>query len=159
MVWSFKRKRHPDGTLDKYKARLCCHGGQQQRGLNFWNTYAPVVSWLLVIILMTLSRLHNLHTNSVGFVQAYPQAPIKSSIYLFPPIWVKLNQVKGDMVLNLLKNLHELKDAGLTWFDHLSKGLDSICCKPTKSDPYIFQKGTNLIVIYVDDCIILSRTK
>lgn len=32
MIWSFKRKRHPDGTLDKYKARLCCHGGQQQWG-------------------------------------------------------------------------------------------------------------------------------
>ena len=29
MIWSFKRKRHPDGTLDKHKARLCCHGGQQ----------------------------------------------------------------------------------------------------------------------------------
>ena len=28
MIWSFKRKRHPDGTLDKHKARLCCHGGQ-----------------------------------------------------------------------------------------------------------------------------------
>ena len=27
MVWLFKRKRHPDGTLDKHKARLCCHGG------------------------------------------------------------------------------------------------------------------------------------
>ena len=30
MIWSFKRKRHPDGSLNKYKARLCCHGGQQQ---------------------------------------------------------------------------------------------------------------------------------
>ena len=30
MIWSFKRKRNPDGTLSKHKARLCCHGGQQQ---------------------------------------------------------------------------------------------------------------------------------
>ena len=30
MIWSFKRKRNPDGTLNKHKARLCCHGGQQQ---------------------------------------------------------------------------------------------------------------------------------
>ena len=28
MIWSFKQKRKPDGTLDKYKARHCCHGGQ-----------------------------------------------------------------------------------------------------------------------------------
>ena len=72
MIWSFKRKRHPDGTLDKHKARLCCHGGQQQWGVNYWDTYAPVVSWSSVRTLMTLSRLHNLHTKYVDFAQAYP---------------------------------------------------------------------------------------
>ena len=29
-IWSFKRKRLPDGTLNKHKARLCAHGGMQQ---------------------------------------------------------------------------------------------------------------------------------
>ena len=28
MIWSFKRKRKLDGTLDTHKARLCCHVGQ-----------------------------------------------------------------------------------------------------------------------------------
>ena len=28
-IWAFKRKRHPDGTLNKHKARLCAHGGMQ----------------------------------------------------------------------------------------------------------------------------------
>ena len=35
VIWSFKRKRYPDGTLDKHKARLCCHGGQQQWGVDY----------------------------------------------------------------------------------------------------------------------------
>ena len=34
-VWSFKRKRLPDGTITKWKARLCCHGGMQQWGVNY----------------------------------------------------------------------------------------------------------------------------
>eukprot|EP00957_Ditylum_brightwellii_P175192 13337713-Ditylum_brightwellii.AAC.1 len=29
LIWSFKRKRHADGSLVKYKAKLCCHSGQQ----------------------------------------------------------------------------------------------------------------------------------
>ena len=29
LIWSFKQKCLPDGTLLKYKARLCCHEGQQ----------------------------------------------------------------------------------------------------------------------------------
>eukprot|EP00957_Ditylum_brightwellii_P178370 13585549-Ditylum_brightwellii.AAC.1 len=45
MIWPFKRKRHADGSLSKHKARLCCHGGQQQWGFNFYKTYAPVVAW------------------------------------------------------------------------------------------------------------------
>ena len=159
MIWSFKRKRHPDGTLDKHKARLCCHGGQQQWGVNYWDTYAPVVSWSSVRILMTLSKLHNLHTKSVDFVQAYPQAAIKHVIYLKPPAGVSLNNKNGEMVLKLLKNLYGLKDAGLTWFEHLSGGLTKLGFKATSSDPCIFTRGTDMIILYVDDCIIISKTK
>eukprot|EP00957_Ditylum_brightwellii_P136953 10444293-Ditylum_brightwellii.AAC.2 len=35
LIWSFKRKIHTDGSLAKYKARLSCHSGQQQLGVNF----------------------------------------------------------------------------------------------------------------------------
>ena len=108
---------------------------------------------------MALSRLHNIHIKSVDFVQAYPQVPIKSTIYLFPPAGIILNQENKDMVLKLLKNLFGLKDAGLTWFEHLSKGLDEVGFKPMASDPCIFKNGSNLVVLYVDDCILFSRTK
>ena len=77
MIWTFKRKRHPDGSLSKYKARLCVHGGQEQHGIHFWDTFAPVVSWMSVRTLLVLSKIHNLHTKSIDFVQAYPQADIK----------------------------------------------------------------------------------
>ena len=43
-IWSFKRKRFPDGILNKHKARLCAYGGQQQWGVNYWETHAPVVN-------------------------------------------------------------------------------------------------------------------
>ena len=38
-IWSFKRKRFPSGLLQKHKARLCAHGGIQQWGVNYWETY------------------------------------------------------------------------------------------------------------------------
>ena len=34
-IWSFKRKRFPDGRLNKHKARICAHGGMQQWGENY----------------------------------------------------------------------------------------------------------------------------
>ena len=32
-IWSFKRKRYPDGTLNKHKARLCVHEGKSNEAL------------------------------------------------------------------------------------------------------------------------------
>ena len=47
-IRSFKRKRFPGRTLNKHKARLCAHGGRQTWGQDYWNTYAPVVTWASV---------------------------------------------------------------------------------------------------------------
>jgi hypothetical protein len=45
-VWSMKRKRRILTRLVyKWKARLNCHGGQQEHGINFWETYSSVVNW------------------------------------------------------------------------------------------------------------------
>ena len=85
MIWSFKRKRHPDGRLDKYKARLSCHGGQQQWGVQYWETYSPVVSWMAVRTLLVRSKLHNLNTRAIDFTLAFPQADVKVPIYLRTP--------------------------------------------------------------------------
>ena len=114
MIWTFKRKRHPDGSLSKYKARLCVHGGQEQHGIHFWDTFAPVVSWMSVRTLLVLSKIHNLHTKSIDFVQAYPQADIKVTIYLHTPQGVSFGDKHQDVVLQLKKNLYGLKDAGPT---------------------------------------------
>jgi hypothetical protein len=37
-IWSFKSKQFPDGTLNKHKAQLCAHGGQQTWGQDYWDT-------------------------------------------------------------------------------------------------------------------------
>jgi hypothetical protein len=58
-IWSFKRKskRFPDGKLNKHKARLRAHGGQQTWGLDYWDTYAPVVTWASVQLLLIIAKI------------------------------------------------------------------------------------------------------
>ena len=46
MVWSMRRKRGINTQeVYKWKARLNVHGGQQEHGMHYWDTYAPVVTW------------------------------------------------------------------------------------------------------------------
>ena len=54
-VWSFKRKRLPDGALNKHQACLCAHGGMQQWSANYWETYAPLVNCISMPFLLISS--------------------------------------------------------------------------------------------------------
>ncbi len=81
-IWSFKRKHFPDGSLNKYKARLCAHGGQQTWGLDYWETYAPVVTWASVCLLLIVTKIHGLESKSIDFVLAFPQAELDVNLYM-----------------------------------------------------------------------------
>ena len=140
MIWSFKRKRHPDGSLDKYKARLCVHGGQEQHGIHFWGKFTPVVSRISARTLLVLSKINNLHTKSTDFVQAYLQADIKVIMYLRTPQGVDLGSSHKDVILKVKKNLYGLKDAGLTWWKIISKVLLALGFGQTDTDQCIFKK-------------------
>ena len=68
------------GKATKYKARICAHGGMQEKGINYWEKYAPVLQWMSIRIMLTLAGIENLHKKSIDFVLAYPQANLDMDI-------------------------------------------------------------------------------
>ena len=54
-TWAFKIKRYPDDRVKKLKARFCARGDQQKEGIEYFETWAPVVQWLTVRIVMILA--------------------------------------------------------------------------------------------------------
>jgi hypothetical protein len=42
-TWVFKIKRYPDGHVKKFKARICAQGDRQKEGIDYFETWAPVV--------------------------------------------------------------------------------------------------------------------
>ena len=105
--------------------------------------------------MLIMSKMYNLHTRSIDFVLAYPQADIKTAIYLQDPPGVIING-KG-MVLKLKKNLYGLKDAGRTWWEHLSEGLEKMGFRQCQADQCVFMKDGVVIIVYVDDCLIFAN--
>ena len=53
-TWAFKLKRLPDETPLKYKTRFCVRGDLQTEGVDYFETYAPVVQWSTIRLLLTL---------------------------------------------------------------------------------------------------------
>eukprot|EP00985_Skeletonema_marinoi_P020725 scaffold12380_cov197-Skeletonema_marinoi.AAC.1 len=156
-IWSMKRKRLPDGTLLKHKARLCAHGGMQQWGENYWETYSPVVNMLTVRLLLIICKIHKLHSKSIDFVLAFPQADLEEDIWMQIPQGVTVESEDGEpRLLKLCKNLYGLKQGSNNWFKHLKKGLITRGLKPSEIDPCLYLKEGLAVLTYVDDCILVS---
>jgi hypothetical protein len=56
-IWSFKRKRNQLGEIIKYKARLCCHGGQTVKGRYFHKTIAKTTISGTAVVVMRLVNI------------------------------------------------------------------------------------------------------
>ena len=149
-IWSFKRKRKPDGELLKHKARLCAHGGMQQWGNNYWETYSPVVNMLTVRLILALAKIHNLDSKAIDFVLAFPQADLEEDIWMQLPIGFQVDgQTEEDSdkhyVLKLNKNLYGLKQGSFNWYEKLKTSLVDRDFKPSDIDPCLYT-GHGMII-------------
>ena len=159
-VWAMKRKRHIVTRQPyKWKARLNVHGGKQEYAVNFFETFAPVVTWTTIRLLLVLALLCGWHTRQVDFVLAYPQAEIEFDLYMDLPKGIQMaNGKHGTHVLKLLKNLYGQKQAGRTFYLHLVDGLvNKMNFKQSDIDECVFYRGTTIFTTYVDDGIVLDR--
>ncbi len=160
-IWSFKRKRLPDGSLLKHKARLCAHGGMQTWGENYWETYSPVVNMLTVRLLLLICKIHKLHSKSVDFVLAFPQADLEEDIWMEIPLGCGIDDPdEGEEYLfKLKKNLYGLKQGSNNWYKHLKAGLENRGLLASDVDPCLYLKEGLAVLTYVDDCILISTSK
>ncbi len=120
-IWSFKRKRFSDGTLNKHKARLCAHGGMQQWGINYWETYDPVFSWISVRFLLILLEMLNLDTRTIDFYLAFPKLEIP--VYMHLPAGMQFEGISS--MTNLIS--WNLKSLFTVWSKRAPTGM--ICYK------------------------------
>ena len=157
-VWSMKRKRDiKTRQVYKHKARLNIDGSKQRYGIDYFETHAPVVTWVTILILLVLSIINRWHTRQIDFVQAYPQAPIEFDMYMELPKGIETRYGNGKThVLKLLKNLYGQRQAHRVWAEHLSAGLQKIGFVPSTVDPCMFYRDSVIFVVYVDDGIFLG---
>ena len=157
-VWSMQRKRNlVTNEITKYKARLNVHGGKQTFGENYFDTYAPVVTWFAIRLLIICAIVLNWQLRQVDFIMAYAQAPIECDMYLQLPDGIETESGNSRThVLKLLRNVYGQKQAGKVWADFLSENLFNIGFERSKIDECVFYRGNLVFLVYVDDVIFFS---
>ena len=112
-VWAMKRKKRiSTQEVYKWKAHLNIHGGKQEYGVNYWETYAATLAWPPIQFLLTLSIVKSWHTCQIDFILAYPQADVECDLYMEIPKEFEAGENSNQYCLQILKNIYGQKKAG-----------------------------------------------
>ena len=123
-----RRKRDAQGNISKYKARLVAQCFTQTFGLDYTETFSPVVRLNTVLVLLSLAATKDWEIHQMDVDTAYLNATLEEEIYLEPPNELNLPRSK---VLRLNKALYGLKQSGRAWYKLLSSTLGNLgwnCC-------------------------------
>ena len=109
--WVFNVKQLPDekGRLtEAAKARLVARGFQQIEGIDYTETFAPVIKFTTIHLLLALVAHFDLELHQMDVVTAFLNGDLEEDIYMEQPEGCTYG-AKPDFVCKLLKAIHGLK--------------------------------------------------
>jgi len=159
--WVFKIKKHSDGTIERYKARLVANGFHQQEGIDYTETFSPVVKHSTIRIILALAVNHKWPIRQLDVQNAFLHGILSEEVYMRQPSGF-IDPNYPNHVCKLHKSLYGLKQAPRQWFTRFSDYLEELGFCESKADYslFTFQKGDLLIIllIYVDDILITGTS-
>ncbi|KAH9723193.1 retrovirus-related pol polyprotein from transposon RE1 [Citrus sinensis] len=153
--WVFRTKYNTDGTVSKHKARLVAKGFHQTAGVDYKETFSPVVKSSTVRTILSLAVMKGWKVRQIDINNAFLNGDISEDIYMTQPEGFI---TKEGYVCKLSKALYGLKQALRAWYDKLKGCLTSWNFFNSKADTSLFirhdTRGIILVLIYVDDILI-----
>lgn len=157
--WIFKIKTNENGEIVRYKARLVAQGFTQKYGVDYDESFAPVVKQTTIRTLMTIAGAKRMHVKHVDIKTAFLNGDIEEEIFMKQPDgFVQAHERK--LVCRLHKGLYGLKQSARAWNTKLNDVLIKNCFKRGISDPCLYTKIINgnhvYVLIYIDDILLVS---
>jgi histone deacetylase 1/2 len=159
--WVFKIKYNVDGTLDKYKGRLVAKGFNQRYGIDYEDTFSPVIKMSTIRTILAIDVSRGWCLRQLDVQNVFLHGVLEEEVYMKqPPGYV--DKSAPHFVCKLDKALYGLKQAPRAWYARLSTKLIELGFKASKADTslFYFNKGsvTVFVLVYVDDIIVVSST-
>ncbi|GJZ04908.1 ribonuclease H-like domain-containing protein [Tanacetum coccineum] len=84
-MWLFKHKFHADGTLSRYKARLVANGSSQQLGVDFDESFSPVVKPATIHTVLSLAVSRKWPIHQLDVKNAFLNSDLSETVYMYQP--------------------------------------------------------------------------
>ncbi|GKD45972.1 retrovirus-related pol polyprotein from transposon TNT 1-94, partial [Tanacetum coccineum] len=154
--WVFKNKLDENGVVSRNKARLKAQGYNQQEGIDFDETFAPVARLESIRIFFAYACAHDLKLFQMDVKSDFLNGFINEEVYVAqPPRFIDFEN--PNHVFKLKKDLYGLKQAPKAWYDRLKAFLLDHSYTMGLVDNTLFTKKNNshiiIVQIYMDDII------
>ncbi|XP_026436207.1 uncharacterized protein LOC113334084 [Papaver somniferum] len=147
----------PDGTIERCKSRLVAKGYDQLDGVDYTDTFSPVVNAPTIRTVLTIAASKGWQIQQLDVSNAFLHGQLNECVFMEQPSGFVV-EGKEDYVCHLKKSLYGLKQAPRAWFQGFSGFLLQYGFQQSKCDHSLFiynsPKGVMYLLLYVDDIIL-----
>ena len=166
--WVFQAKKDAAGNVIHYKAHLVAQGFSQVPGMDYFNTFAPIVCLASIQTVLAFATAENYETSQIDIKAAYLNGELTEEEVIFmkqAPGYEEMSEDGKTRVYRLWKLLYGLKQAGRWWYQKLMEimmKLGFLRCEGNQAVFYRRCEKTNMLItvlVHIDDCSIMEKTK
>ncbi|CAN0838933.1 Retrovirus-related Pol polyprotein from transposon TNT 1-94 [Linum grandiflorum] len=160
--WVFRNKTNDKGEITRNKARLVAQGYNQEEGIDYDETFAPVARLEAIRLLCAVASILKFKLFQMDVKSAFLNGFLKEEVYVSQTPGFE-DSAHPDYVFRLNKALYGLKQAPRAWYERLSSFLLAQGFVRGQIDTTLFiQKSSSdilLVQIYVDDIVFGSTNE
>ena len=165
--WVFKTKRDAEGKPTRFKARLVAQGFTQVEGIDYFDTWAPVLMYKVLRLILVLTAIWNYDLKQMDVETAFLNANMKEEVYMRQPEGYEVimngsGNNRRPMVCRLNKTLYGTKQASKEWNvevnSFLTDKVNGLGYNRCVMDPCLYWKRSRtgrlmFLGLFVDDII------
>uniref|UniRef100_J3ME16 Reverse transcriptase Ty1/copia-type domain-containing protein n=1 Tax=Oryza brachyantha TaxID=4533 RepID=J3ME16_ORYBR len=159
--WIFKHKFHYDGSHSRHKARWVVCGYSQQHGIDYNETFSPVVKPATTRVVLNLSTSSSWSIHQLNVKNAFLHGTLNETVYCQQPSGFVDPSAPHAMCL-LQRSLYGLKPTPRAWYHRFTTYICQLGFTPSASDTllFVFRDRNRLayLLLHIDDILKASTT-